>query len=366
LRILYLSHISWNWIFQRPQLLALFLERDFDCTVLNKKYVLGHHISRNNVFPRKIKNVYLLPKANQIRPFAQINDFIYRQYVKQCRNYDVIWVCYPGLYQFIPGNYEGKIVYDCMDNHVAMSSEENRDCLYKEEQKLIERADLIFVTSEKLRTIIPNLGKGILVRNGYQNKVAALPIKKPNVKSKYVIGYFGTISADWFDFSLLQNGIPDFPCIEYKLLGPTEKGIRYDSFGSHIIFEGVVEHDELGEYISDYDALIMPFKLNDIILSVDPVKLYEYINFGKCIISIWYPEIERFEPFVYFYHNTNEYVRLLGELCKKGFPAKYDENQRKDFLKDNTWEERYRVVKTSIDDRLGERNADYEDASTCE
>ena len=40
--------------------------------------------------------------------------------------------------------------------------------------------------------------------------------------------------------------------------------------------------------------MIMPFKLNELVKSVDPVKLYEYINYNKPIISIFYQEIKRY------------------------------------------------------------------------
>ena len=48
-----------------------------------------------------------------------------------------------------------------------------------------------------------------------------------------------------------------------------------------IHWKGVIEHNKLWENVKEMDALIMPFKVNDIIRDVDPVKLYEYISMGK-------------------------------------------------------------------------------------
>ena len=134
--------------------------------------------------------------------------------------------------------------------------------------------------------------------------------------------------------------------VYYHIIGPREvEAIE----NSNIVFEGTVEHAKLYEYIKDYDALIMPFIVNDIILSVDPVKLYEYISFGKCIISVYYPEIERFEPYVYFYKTQEEYDELINDLKEKGFPPKYSSEQQKRFLKENSWEYRYKAIKESIE-----------------
>ena len=94
---------------------------------------------------------------------------------------------------------------------------------------------------------------------------------------------------------------------------------------------------------------MMPFVLNDIILAVDPVKLYEYINFGKCIISVYYKEIERFSDFVYFYKDENEFVQLVDYLKTKGFPAKYTEKQQREFLENNSWEVRGKLINESIE-----------------
>ena len=347
MRILYLNHVCWEWIFQRPQILALQLEKDFECTVLNKMFILGRTVAHDNVEPKERKNVWLLPKGQKYKIINSINNLLYRMKVKRiARNFDLIWACHPSVYDGIPKDYNGLIVYDCMDNHVALTFESNRKRLKKLEDALIKRADLILVSSMKLKEVIPGLENAILVRNGFISDVIPHPIKTAEIKRRYKIGYFGTISS-WFDFKTLENSLEYNSKIEYHVIGPLSMdvgGINNDK----IIFEGMVEHKKLGEKIDDYDALIMPFIVNDIILSVDPVKLYEYINFGKCVISVWYPEIDRFEPFVYFYKDAEEYNSLMGELSARGFPPKYNERQREEFLKNNSWEARYRVIKENL------------------
>ena len=79
-------------------------------------------------------------------------------------------------------------------------------------------------------------------------------------------------------------------------------------------FMGTVEHNKLYSAVKDSTALIMPFKVNKIIESVDPVKLYEYINFNKNILTIKYNEINRFDKFVYFYSDYTEYKKQLEKL----------------------------------------------------
>ena len=88
----------------------------------------------------------------------------------------------------------------------------------------------------------------------------------------------------------------------------------------------------------------MPFKLNELITSVDPVKLNEYINYNKPIISIYYDEIKRFSPFVSFYENKEDLNSLLESMIKNKFPKKYSDKQRIEFLESNTWDERIKTI----------------------
>lgn len=344
-KLLYLMHIDWDWIFQRPQILAKALEEDFECKVVFPKSMVNKGaVAKKNISPKNGVAAYRIPLQRRIPFIKWLNQKIIKWTIGDCNKYDVLWVCHPDLMKYIPADYSGKVVYDCMDNHAAMVPEEDRQELEKWEAKLLERADLVLVTSLKLKEII-NVGeKASLVRNGYRESYV-FPIAESSKKEKYKIGYFGTV-ANWFDFDLLKRNLEVTNKVDYHIIGPCDVEKIYHS---NIVFEGTVEHAKLYEFVKEYDALIMPFVVNDIILSVDPVKLYEYISFGKCIISVYYPEIERFEPYVYFYRNQEEYDKLIQELEEKGFPAKYTEEQQKNFLRENSWEYRYKVIKNEIE-----------------
>lgn len=350
MRVLYLIHISWEWIFQRPQIIEKLMEEDFECTVLNKKYILRPTTTKNNIQPAEMKYVYQLPMSNKINLFRSINNWIYKRKLKTiCNDYDAIWVCYPELGACIPKEYKGKIIYDCMDNHVSMAKNEVKEKLRKYENELIERSDLNFVSSLKLKSIIPGLENAILVRNGFSG--IDLKYSLSRSKANYKIGYFGTV-APWFDFDLIYDSVKERNNVEYHIIGPLDNGFSDidKARDKNVIFEGVVEHKNLQNYVEDYDALIMPFVVNDIILSVDPVKLYEYICMGKCVISVWYPEIDRFSPYVYFYKSKEEYFKLLDELEANGYKPKYTQKEQVEFLNDNTWEKRYEIIKQSINE----------------
>lgn len=345
MKILYLTHVNWFWIFQRPQILALFLEKDFDVTVYSKRVLFKPLLSKNNRRPKKLKTIIQLPKENLFKVLKKINKQIYEGNLKKACQYDALWICHPIQYPDIPEDYKGVVIYDCMDNHSSLASEGNKDLVKGLEEKLIKRADIVFASSCYLQEYVLKDQESVLVRNGY-NYSSIVPPKKAEQKKTYTIGYFGTISA-WFDFELLRHSMEGVQGVQYKLIGPNDTNFTGEN---GITLEGVVQHSDLGEAIKDYDALIMPFVVNDIILAVDPVKLYEYISFGKCVISVWYPEIDRFSPYVYFYKNQEEYTDLLKELKNNGFKPKYNEKQQVEFLKDNSWDARYDTIKRVLMD----------------
>ena len=92
----------------------------------------------------------------------------------------------------------------------------------------------------------------------------------------------------------------------------------------------------------------MPFKLNDIVEAVDPVKLYEYINFNKDILTISYKEIERFSKCTYSYDGHDEFKSQL-EILMQSKEIKYNEKMREDFLNCNSWENRISRIEALIE-----------------
>jgi hypothetical protein len=70
-------------------------------------------------------------------------------------------------------------------------------------------------------------------------------------------------------------------------------------------------HDRLGVAAARGDALLLPFRVDELTRAVDPVKLYEYIALGKPILSAHWDGLERFAPFVTFYRDVAGLARMV-------------------------------------------------------
>lgn len=343
-RILYIMNVDWNWIKQRPHYIAEELSEFY--TV---KIAYRYRYDRTKLQNREIKSknlipIYLVPKISNINGLMWINTMIFKLkilWIIKKYKIDILYVTYPDQVKFIPYFFKGKIIYDCMDNHTAFINDlKKKNKLEVEEKNLIEKSDCVLISSKYLLSEIQNKYNTNdkllrLVRNAYNGEVLLTSSIKKNL-SVFKMAYIGTLSS-WFDWETIINVVKQRNDAEVHLFGPLEKTSIPNT--NQIIYHGTVDHDELYEVIKEMDALIMPFKVNDIIKAVDPVKIYEYINFDKDIVMCRYDEVLRFENYVYFYSSVDEFIKAI-DLITHSKKVKYSNKDRLEFLENNQWSKR--------------------------
>lgn len=344
--LLYIMGIDWNWIFQRPQIIEQHLEQTNEVTVVFPRSILKLFRKKESDYPRRYKVLWTLPFQEKIKIIGKISRLLNRHIFHNVCEYETIVIGFPLYYRYIPRSYCGTLIYDCMDNHEALYRyRRGVPELVLQEKDLIAHSSLVLVSSmhllKKIRQYpIDAMPQITLIRNGVKEPDSLPPIARPVFKTSHEIGYIGTI-AEWFDKELILESLRLIDGIEYHLIGPVT--IELPGNERRLITEGTVCHEQLYDVVKSYSCLVMPFLVNETVICVDPVKLYEYIAMGKCIISVFYPEIERFQDFVYFYHSKQEYMHLLKELKRQGFPPKYNAQQRQKFLKENSWAARFAI-----------------------
>lgn len=347
-RILYFMNVDWNWIKQRPHFIAEGLSKENNVKVIYQ-YRYNRKGLQKNQQTVPLKPLYVLPKIDNYKYLKRINLFIRKYFVKRTIKEfkpDVLYLTYPTQIYSIPKDYAGKVIYDCMDDHLAIDGQISKE-IFEAEKILTRRANIILASSESLKDKLERRYKVTdihIVRNGFNGPIYKIDDRKKtlreNKNSTITFAYIGTISH-WFNNKLIKKSLKDVSNLHYLLIGPVDKNQKIDD--SRVVYAGTVSHDQLYKKIQNVDALIMPFKVNKIIESVDPVKLYEYINFDKNILSVKYKEIERFEPFVYFYNTYSDYLNQLRRI-KQAKTIKYTSLERKKFLNENSWLERVNEI----------------------
>lgn len=335
--------IDWHWILQRPQVIELHLEKKYDVTVIFPRSIFKWHLGSKKNYPNRFRILWTLPFQEKNFVLNILSRLLARPLFRHIEQYDAIVIGYPLYYRYVPADYRGKIIYDCMDNYETLYPyPKGVTQVLMQERQLVQRCDALVTSCQKLYWKMIKYGNvqsalKRVIRNGTNIDMVISPHKASALDGKYGIGYFGTL-AEWFNYPLLEKSLNMNEGVEYHLIGPYIGSSPPRHSG--LIYEGIVPHDELAEKTKGYACFVMPFYVNDIVEWVDPVKLYEYIALGKCVVSVHYDEIDRFNDFVYFYKTEDEYIALIESLKKEKFPPKYTAKQQKEFLRNNSWNTR--------------------------
>lgn len=358
-KIFYFTHVPWTWIKQRPHFIA---------EKLLKYYVVDVYCFFN--FKSSVSMVKNNSKIEITRiprlPFSRfyivkrINEFFSKLFlIKKIQNYDYIYVPTPNFYFLLKEKIgdNQKIIYDCMDNYSSMQKDKKiQKKIEEQEKELLKKSDLVLFSSDHLKNTLferYNLNKeeinATVVNNGiniYVGNEIKQKIKFFNNNKMKKITYIGTI-GEWFDIKLLQESLKIFSNIEYHLFGPLE--IELPKNCNRIIYHGSIEHEEVNHVMQESDALIMPFLVNDIVLSVNPVKAYEYISSKKPVLMIRYPETKKFEDYIFLYESKEEYYQYLNKLELDILHLKETKISVEEYLVNNTWEARAKQIMGEIE-----------------
>ena len=367
-KMLYLMHVPWAWIKQRPHFFAEYLNIDFDLKVFYKK-------------PLKVPNRNLIQKSNEIisissffiipfqrlpffkrfKNFEIINNFLIKLQLPSIEYFDFVWITSWSMYTLIEKKLPltTKLIFDCMDDELEFPDIKiNKNILsnaLSKEREIMKRADVVFCSSEYLKNkillrsgvkreiIVVNNGIGIPIYNELLNYQSQQVLNKIN-ELENVFLYVGSVSS-WFDFESLLFVLEKDIRVNFVLLGPSDIKIPNHERLHHL---GVVDRDDLFKLIKNVKCLIMPFKLNELIKSVNPVKIYEYIHMNKPIIATRYMETEVFSDYIYLYNGKVEFLNNVTGIINEKLLTKKSLKENRNFTIQNTWEVRYKLVQKSL------------------
>lgn len=346
MRILYLMHVDWNWIKQRPHFIAEKLhDNGIDVDVFYQKYFYKDKLTVNEKGNLSIHRIPRLP-LSRFKIIQAINEKLYKNLIHKLtkkNNYDYVYITHPSL--FID-KINVPLIYDCMDDVLAFDPEsESNKIMFEKERSLVKQSKYVLFTAENLknsvlkRFVLEDSRKYLINNNAIElPKFGSIEEKCDFVNSgKIKLTYIGTIT-EWFDFDMLKK--LDSSKYEFHLFGPIYN--IEQNFPDNFIIHGTVPRDKIFSIMQASDILIMPFKITELIKSVNPVKLYEYIYSCKPIITVKYGESEKFSDFVYLYENGNaeNFELCIKRIEENNMHAKNTKDNCKTFVENNTWNKR--------------------------
>jgi glycosyltransferase involved in cell wall biosynthesis len=160
------------------------------------------------------------------------------------------------------------------------------------------------------------------------------------------IGFYGFISEDWIDFDLLNAMAERHPEWSIVLIGRTKLDLAAVLRHSNVHFLGVRPFEQLPAYNRAFDVAIIPFVINELTISSNPLKLFEYMASGLPVVSVNIPEVARYSTVVHVARDHAEFIRMTEQaLSETDQAAKY---RRSDLVRSETWENRLEALSQII------------------
>jgi glycosyltransferase involved in cell wall biosynthesis len=281
----------------------------------------------------------------------------------------ILWLVRPESHD-LPGTLNEKLVlYQIVDDYSGYAglTPRAKARLEREEGLLARRADLVVVTSQYLLDLKRHLHPHVaLVRNGVddttlkegQRREGELPADLSSAR-RPIYGYLGGIT-DKLDLELLEktaafvNGQAGG---SLALVGPVRvsPGKPSERIGrlrrtTNVIFTGQKPAAEVPSYLRSFDVGLIPYQTGDQALAIDPLKLYEYLAFGKPAVSVEIPSVALFKDVVRVGSTHEEFLRHLKEAAREQDVGLA--NRRRALARENSWESRAEQISSAIEERL--------------
>jgi glycosyltransferase involved in cell wall biosynthesis len=353
-RLLYVTHVDWGHIWQRPHHIATGLTGYFDVTVAAPTSRRRRLLVANPDDGLDRMSLLRVPGSIRFAPIFTLNNPLCAAQlrVRVRSRVDCVMVTAPECFPWVaPWGGHSTLAYDCMDDAQAFPGDgEVRRAKSSLERALLARADVVFASSALLRALCIARGaseeKTIEVPNGWDARAFPVqPSRSLPASGPMTIAYFGTVDT-WLDLAALEAAVRDSPELTIRLIGPNE--CRYVPSHPRIVLSSPVQHAKLAAAVADADAFVLPFQLTDLTRGVDPVKLYEYIALGRPVLSAYWPGLERFREFVTFYDGAEHFARTLA---KRLVPAPPSTEQRAEFLAHHAWTARVSAIANALSSR---------------
>lgn len=219
------------------------------------------------------------------------------------------------------GDYVGSFdefatIYYCVDDFIRWPGV-YESVVREQEALLLNKIDLLICSSEELAKIkITKADVRILSHGVDYQHFSTLPSvvsKSSLIKdiSRPIAGYFGLFGA-WIDLDLLEKTIKRYSNVSFVLIGNVVVNIERLQGYSNVHFIGSVPYNDLPDFISFMDVLILPYSTEDRGQTITPLKLREYIATGKPVVTTSIPECKLYEQYLYIAESHELFCESLG------------------------------------------------------
>lgn len=289
-----LSHLRWDFVYQRPQHLLSRCAREHRVFFVEEP-TFGEGPARLDVSAREDDGVIVavprLPEGLSEHEVSAAQRALLDEFFEknQIENF-VLWYFTPMAMSFTRHLRPKAVVYDCMDELSAFRGAP--PAMRSREAELLRRADIVFTGGHSLfeakRHQHPNIhpfpSSVDTAHFGRARSITTDPEDQAHIPHPRV-GFFGVVD-ERMDIELLTDVADARPDYHFVLVGPV---VKIDPAilprRPNIHWLGGKSYKQLPEYIAGWDVAMLPFACNESTRFISPTKTPEYLAAGKPAVS---------------------------------------------------------------------------------
>lgn len=364
--VICLSHLRWDFVYQRPQhLLSRFANNGrvyfFEEPIFSDRPTfLDITEKENNLFVAVPHISYADREGKNV---AEIQRKMLDKMI-ETKNLDnfVLWFYTPMALDFAEHLKPQATVFDCMDELSAFKFAPPE--LIENEKKLLAKADLVFTGGQSLYEAKKDKHEKVFAfpssidqeHFSSARNIAEEPEDQAQIPSPK-LGYCGVID-ERMNLELLAEMADLKPFWQFVMIGPVVK-ISEDELPrrDNIHYLGGKDYKDLPAYLSGWDVALIPFALNESTRFISPTKTPEYLAAGLPVISTPIRDVVR----PYFENNLVEIAENAVDFVKAGenFLSETDSSERQksadNFLSQMSWDKTFAEMKDLILKEIGEK-----------
>jgi glycosyltransferase involved in cell wall biosynthesis len=294
--------------------------------------------------PVNIQNPFILPWHDN----TLVNRFNKHQVMKYTKGLSddsiIYWVSVPTAVDMIHVRPQDTLIYYCGDDFESLAGVDHTMIKHCEE-RLIHKADYIFVASQKLLKKMPT-HKTQVLEHGVDYDLFTQCTFRHQIMKKLnnVIGFYGSIST-WLDYELLLKIATERPNYQLLLIGKAHVNIDQLIALDNVMHICEVKHSELIHFSQHWQISILPFCDNGQIRACNPLKLKEYLAVGKPIVSTRFPAVESYKDIVFVADDHDGFLARLDYAMYVSQNALFDwQHGSRDCVKKHSWQHKAQYV----------------------
>ena len=292
-----LSHLRWDFVFQRPQHLLTRCVQKRRVFFIEEPIFTSEASAYVDISQRDTGVWVVVPhlregtSEEEAIAFQQLMlDKLFEQ--AQISQY-ILWYYTPMAISFSRHLKPLVVVYDCMDELSAFKGA--NPIIQQREAELFNCADLVFTGGQSLyeakRNQHPNVSAfpssidtAHFAQCRAKDHTSSEPADQENIPHPR-LGFFGVID-ERMEIDLLSEIAQARPDWHLVIIGPVVK-INPETLPKHpnIHYLGGKSYQELPHYIAGWDVALLPFARNESTRFISPTKTPEYLAAGKPVVS---------------------------------------------------------------------------------